>query len=73
MVAAGREAGPVGLIARAVLGRRIARATIDVGGFDFAAVDRLDHPMLLPGIQRYGGMAALWAAAESAGPTRRAP
>ncbi|MCX6996935.1 MAG: acetylxylan esterase [Kiritimatiellaeota bacterium] len=61
LVAIGKEAGPVGLIARIVLGDLIDQAAIDAQGFRFDAVDRFDHPMFLPGILRYGGMDALWA------------
>ncbi len=60
LVAIGQQAGPVGLIARFVLDERVAKAAVDTQGFDFGSVDRLDHPMLLPGILRYGGMDALW-------------
>jgi hypothetical protein len=60
LVAIGRQAGPVGLIARFMLGDRIKRAVINTEGFDFNTIDRLDDPMLLPGILRYGGMDALW-------------
>lgn len=60
LVAIGRQVGPVGLIARFMLGERIQQAAIDSQGFDFNTVDRLDDPMMLPGILRYGGMDALW-------------
>lgn len=61
LVALGQQSGPVGLAARALLGERIAKAAVDVKGFDFATVNRLDDPMFVPGILRYGGMEALWA------------
>ncbi|MCX6880296.1 MAG: acetylxylan esterase [Verrucomicrobia bacterium] len=60
LVAIGREVGPVGLIARFMLGDRIKQAALDSQDFDFNTVDRLDDPMLVPGILRYGGMDALW-------------
>lgn len=60
LVAIGRQAGPIGLAARFLLGNAIRRAAIDPQGFDFNTVDRLDHLMFLPGILRYGGMDALW-------------
>ena len=60
LIAIGREAGPVGLLARAVLGDRIERAAIDCGGFDFRDVKRADDPMFLPGILRYGGLGGIW-------------
>ncbi len=60
LIAIGREAGPVGLLARAVLGDRIERAAIDCGGFDFRDVKRPDDPMFLPGILRYGGLDGIW-------------
>jgi polygalacturonase/dienelactone hydrolase len=61
LVALGQQSGPVGLAALALLGERIAKAAVDVKGFDFATVNRLDDPMSVPGILRYGGMEALWA------------
>ncbi len=60
LIAIGHEAGPVGLLARAMLGGRIERAAIDCGGFDFRNVKRLDDPMFLPGILRYGGLDGIW-------------
>jgi dienelactone hydrolase len=60
LVAIGRQAGPVGLIARFMLGDQIQQAAIDPQGFDFNTVDRLDNPIFVPGILRYGGMDALW-------------
>jgi hypothetical protein len=60
LVAIGRQVGPVGLIARYMLGDQIKQAAIDSQDFDFNTVDRLDDPMLVPGILRYGGMDALW-------------
>ena len=60
LVALGQQAGPVGLLARFMLGDRIAKAAVDTQGFDFSTVDRLDHPMFFPGILRYGGVEALW-------------
>jgi len=65
LLARGTQVGPVGLLARCVLGDRIDDATIDPGGFTFEAVDRIDHPMFLPGILRYGGMGALRRLAET--------
>jgi cephalosporin-C deacetylase-like acetyl esterase len=61
LVAIGKQAGPVGLVSRSVLGDRIDKAAIDAQGFNFGSVDRFDHPMFLPGILRYGGIKALWA------------
>jgi hypothetical protein len=60
LVAIGQQAGPVGLLARGMLGDRIGRAPIDTRGFDFREVSRLDDPMFLPGILRYGGLDGLW-------------
>ena len=60
LVAIGVQAGPVGLAARFALGDCIDKAAIDMKGFDFDYVDRLEHPMLLPSILRYGGMDAMW-------------
>jgi dienelactone hydrolase len=63
LVAIGQEAGPVGLLARDMLAGRIHRAATDTCGFDFHKLNRLDDPMFLPGILRYGGLAGLWQAA----------
>ena len=60
LIAIGQEAGPVGLLARAMLVNRIHRAAIDTGGFDFRDVKRFDDPMFLPGILRYGGLGGIW-------------
>jgi hypothetical protein len=60
LVAIGPQAGPIGLLARDVLGDRIGRAAIDTAGFEFNQVNRLDDPMFLPSILRYGGMDGLW-------------
>jgi dienelactone hydrolase len=60
LAAIGKQAGTVGLAARSMLGNHIDKAVIDVQGFTFDSVDRIDHPMFLPGILRYGGMEALW-------------
>ncbi len=59
LTAVGRQVGPAALIARVMLGEQIDKATIDAQGFDFGSVHRIDHPMFLPGILRYGGMEAL--------------
>jgi hypothetical protein len=59
LVAVGRQAGPVGLVARIILGDRISKADVDTCGFDFYRVDSLDQPMMLPGILRYGGIDGL--------------
>ena len=60
LVALGRQAGPAGLIARFVLADYIDNAAIDPENFDFASVNKLDDPMFLPGILRYGGIEAIW-------------
>jgi hypothetical protein len=60
LVAVGQQAGSVGLLARDMLANRIHRSAIDTCGFDFGKVNRLDDPMLLPGILRYGDLDALW-------------
>jgi len=60
LTAVGKQVGPVALIARFALGERIDKVTVDPQEFSFDSVDRIDHPMFLPGILRYGGMDALW-------------
>jgi len=59
LAAVGKQVGPVALMARFMLGERVDKAVIDAQGFDFGAVHRIDDPMFLPGILRYGGMDAL--------------
>lgn len=67
LVALGRQVGPVGLAARTLLGDQVEHSAVDVRGFQFEQVNRLDHPMFLPGILRYGGIDALWALARRRG------
>jgi dienelactone hydrolase len=63
ILASGREVGTIARLAEAILGDRVATSQIDDKEFSFFQVDRLDHPMMLPGIARYGGMEALRALA----------
>jgi hypothetical protein len=50
------KAGVWALVARALAGKAIARAAIDLNGFDFDRVTRIDDEMLLPGALKYGGV-----------------
>jgi hypothetical protein len=49
-------AGPWALLARALAGSAIARASIDLDGADFDRVTKIDDEMLLPGALKYGGI-----------------
>jgi hypothetical protein len=55
------NAGVWGLIARALAGDAITRASLDLGGFDFADVRDPFDPMMLPGGLKYGGIGGLLA------------
>jgi hypothetical protein len=55
------RAGVWGLLARALAGDTIARASIDLHGFDFDRVTSGDDEMLLPGALKYGGVHAFLA------------
>jgi dienelactone hydrolase len=61
LVGVGR-AGVWALLARALAGSAIARASIDLNAFDFDRVTRLDDEMLLPGALKYGGVMGIAAA-----------
>jgi hypothetical protein len=50
------RAGVWALLARALAGDAIARASIDLDGFDFDAVTEPFDPMMLPGAMKYGGI-----------------
>ncbi|MBL8851727.1 MAG: acetylxylan esterase [Planctomycetaceae bacterium] len=52
-------AGPVGALASAVAGTKLASATIDLQGFTFASVSTNSDPNLLPGALRYGDIDGL--------------
>ena len=45
--------------ARALAGAEIERAVIDLGGFDFDQITRVDDDRLLPGALKYGGVTSL--------------
>jgi hypothetical protein len=49
-------AGPWALLARALAGDTIGRASIDLDGFDFAQVTTFSDERLLPGALKYGGV-----------------
>jgi len=53
LVGLGPVAGPLVAAARAQSGEALARVAADTGGFRFAALERLDDPMLLPGAAKY--------------------
>ena len=61
LVGIGPEAGPIAAAARAQAGGAIEKCAIDTGGFRFASLDRLNHPMFLPGAVKYGDVPALLA------------
>lgn len=55
LIAFGR-AGVWALVTRALAGETIARASIDLDGFEFTAVRDPFDPMMLPGALKYGGI-----------------
>ena len=59
LVGVGREAGPLALAARAQADDAIAKTVVHTAGFHFAAVDRLDDPMFLPGAVKYDDLEGL--------------
>jgi hypothetical protein len=70
------RAGVWALLARGLAGDAIARASIDLGGFDFTQVREPDDEMMLPGGLKYGGLlgfAPLFAATAGATELYRAP
>jgi hypothetical protein len=70
------RAGVWALLARGLAGDAIARASIDLGGFDFTQVREPDDEMMLPGGLKYGGLlgfAPLFAANAGATELYRAP
>lgn len=58
LIAFGR-AGVPALLTRAMAGETIARASIDLDGFEFTAVRDPFDPMMLPGALKYGGVAGM--------------
>lgn len=70
LVAIGSQAGPVGLVAHAMLSAYLDEAIIDTQDFTFSSLSSIDHPMFLPGILRYGDIDTLWDLNHSLGATR---
>jgi hypothetical protein len=60
LLALGR-AGVWGLLARALAGDAITRASLDLDAFDFTDVRDPFDPMMLPGALKYGGIAGMLA------------
>jgi dienelactone hydrolase len=56
-------AGPWVALARGLCGDKVQRTAVDLNGFRFEEVKDFDHPMMLPGALRYGGLTALVALA----------
>jgi dienelactone hydrolase len=52
------ELGPVAVLAKALAGDAVAKTAADLDQFAFERVDKLDHPMMLPGAVKYGGLPA---------------
>jgi len=50
------KAGTWALLARALAGNTITRASIDLANYDFTAVREPDDEMMLPGALKYGGL-----------------
>jgi hypothetical protein len=57
------KAGPWVLLARPLCGTDVARTAVDYNGFRFEKVRLIGDEMMLPGALKYGGLAALGAAA----------
>ncbi|HZL36256.1 MAG TPA: alpha/beta hydrolase family protein [Tepidisphaeraceae bacterium] len=55
LVAFGKT-GPAALLARALAGNAVRRASIDLANFDFGQVRSDTDPMMLPGALKYGGV-----------------
>ncbi len=53
------NAGVWALVARALAGDAVARASIDLNGFDFSGVRDPFDPMMLPGALKYGGVGGM--------------
>ncbi len=58
LVGTGEGAVPAAL-ARAAAGKAVDGAWIDVAGFSFDAVTKPNHPHMLPGAKKYGGLGGL--------------
>ncbi len=52
-------AGTWVLLARALAGDAVSRTLVDLEGFSFSKIHRIDDSMLLPGALRYGGIGGL--------------
>ncbi|MBI1374467.1 MAG: acetylxylan esterase [Phycisphaera sp.] len=61
LVGMGQQAGPIAAAALSRSGDTVERTAIDTQGFTFASVDRVDHPMFVPGALKYGGVDGLLA------------
>lgn len=61
LLAAGETVGPIAAAAGAMADDRLHTAAIDTAGFQFAELDRFDHPMFTPGMVRYGDVPGLLA------------
>lgn len=59
LVGTGRVAGPVALAAAGQADGAVKKVAADCAGFRFADITRLDHPMMVPGAVKYGGIDGL--------------
>ncbi len=59
LVGQGREAGAIALAAAVQAGDALDKTAIATAGFSFAAIDRKDDPMFLPGAVKYDGVEGL--------------
>lgn len=57
------NAGVWALLARAQAGDRVDRCLVDLKGFGFSKIEKMDDPNMLPGGLRYGGLGGLAALA----------
>lgn len=61
LVGLGATAGPLVAAARAQSGGEVDTAAVDTAGFRFESLDRLDHPMFVPGAVKYHDVPGLLA------------
>lgn len=52
------EAGLVAVLAKALAGEAVGRTAADLNRFRFEDITTTDHPLLLPGAVKYGGLSA---------------
>ncbi len=61
LIGMGRMAGPIAVATCTVAGDAVSVAAVDVRGFRFEELDRVDDPMFVPGAVKYGDLGGLLA------------